>query len=128
MFMYVLPVLDELVRKCLQNFVHLAFESGNSTNGIHGKLKTVHVIEDDHIKRRSRRALLFVSADVQIPMVRPSICQPMNEPWISVISKDDGSIRSKDLIEILIGEAVRMLARRLERHYVHDIDKTDSQI
>ena len=61
-------------------------------------------------------------------MAGSPVRQPMNEPRVSVISKNDGFVASKDFIEIFICEAVRMLARRLQRHEVDHIDDPHSQI
>src|SRR5438552_15725244 len=84
MFADVLFVLDELRRKGLQKRIRISLEAGDSANRVHRKLKTIHVIKYNHVKRRCRRTFLFVTTNVEILMVCSAVGQPMNQPRISV--------------------------------------------
>src|SRR4029077_13280179 len=52
----------------------------------------------------------------------------MNEPRVAVEGEDDGLVRSEQRVEIVIREAMRMLALRLELHEIYDVDDTHLQV
>jgi hypothetical protein len=62
---------------------------------------------------------------VNVVVTRAPVGQPVNEPWIAVESEDDRLVRGEQRIKILI---VRMLARGLQLHQIHDIDDANVQL
>ena len=59
---------------------------------------------------------------MNVVVAGPPIGQAMDEPWIAVKGKDDRLVDGEERVEVTVGEAVRMLARRLQRHEIDDID------
>ena len=45
----------------------------------------------------------------------------MDEPRIAVKGEDDRLVDGEEGVEVTIGEAVRMLARGLQRHEIDDV-------
>src|SRR5579864_151810 len=95
MLVYVLLVLDQFVPQKLFEMSADALQCGNAIDSIARQVKTVEVVHHGHIERRGRGAFLFVAAHVQVVMVVPSVCEPVNEPGIAMISKDYRLILSK---------------------------------
>ena len=79
-------------------------------------------------KGRRRRALLLVAAHVQVRVVRPPVGQPVDQPRVAVEGEDDRLVLGEQGVEVPVGEAVRVLARRLQLHQVHDVDDADLQL
>src|SRR4029450_85094 len=52
----------------------------------------------------------------------------MNEPRVAVEGEDDRPVRSEQRVEIVVRKTMRMLARRLQLHEIHDVDNTHLQV
>src|ERR1700757_2657681 len=52
----------------------------------------------------------------------------MNEPRVAVEGEDDRLVRREQSVKIVIREAMRMLALRLQLHKIHDVDNTHLQV
>ena len=90
-------------------------------------MEAVEVVEHRHVERRRRRAFLLVAAHVQVVVAVAAIGEAMDQPRIAVKREQDRLVRGEDGVELLVGEPVRMLARRLQRHQVDDVDDADLQ-
>src|SRR5579864_1678882 len=86
--MNVLFVLDKFVTQELFEMSANALQFGNAVDGISREMKAVQIVHHRHIKRRGRGAFFFIAAHVHIVVVVTAVRQPMDEPRISVISKD----------------------------------------
>src|SRR5689334_6181749 len=60
-------------------------------------------------------------------MILATICEPMNQPGISVERKDNRLVRGEQVVEIAVAQSVRMLGARLQAHQIDDVDDTDFQ-
>ena len=60
-------------------------------------------------------------------MIGAAIGQTVDQPGIAVEGKDDRLVPGEEDVEVLVGDAVRVLALRLQRHQIHDIDDADLQ-
>ena len=96
-----------------------------SSPGCRDKVKSVEVVQRHHVEGRCRGALLFVSAHVEVVVIRASVGQPMNEPWIAVLGKDDGTIGREYRVELPVREAVGMLACGLKAHQIDGVDEAN---
>ena len=67
----------------------------------------------------------LVAADVQIVVVVAAVRQAMNQPRIAVERENRRLIFSEDGVEGVIGESVRMFARGLESHEIHDVNNAN---
>jgi hypothetical protein len=47
---------------------------------------------------------------MEIIVIRPTICQAMNQPGIAVKGEDDGLVLGEEDVEVLVAQSVRMLA------------------
>src|SRR5437016_13389195 len=100
----------------------------NAVHRVTSEVKPIQIIHHGHVKRSGGSALLFIAANMEIAVTMATIAQPMNKPWVSVIGENHGFVGSEDGIEFAIGKTVRMFARRLQRHQVHDVNEADLKI
>ena len=91
-------------------------------------MEAVEVVQHDHVERRRRRALFLVAAHVQVLVVRAPVGQAVDQPRVAVEGEDDRLVLGEQGVEIAVRQAVRMLARRLQLHQVHDVDDADLQL
>src|SRR5207245_8467214 len=89
MFADVLFVFDELVAQELLEMPADALQARDAIDHIACKMKPIQIVQDRHIKRSGRSSFLFVSADVEVVMVRTPISWQVNQPGIAVIGKGD---------------------------------------
>ena len=60
-------------------------------------------------------------------VIRAAIGETVDQPGIAVEGEDDRLVLGEERIEILVAQPVRMLARRLQRHQIDDVDHADFQ-
>src|SRR5437870_3777137 len=124
----VLLVLHQFVAQELLEVGADGVQLRNAVHRVAGEVKAIQVIHHGHVKRSGGSALFFISAHMEIVVTMTAIAQPMNEPWVPVISENHGFVGSEDGIEFAIGKTVRMFARRLQGHQVHDVNDADLKI
>ena len=71
--------------------------------------------------------LPLYTPDMQVLVIGPSIGEAVNQPWIAVEREDNGLVLRKECVEIEVRQTMRMLARRLQFHEIHDVDDPDLQ-
>ena len=120
-------MLDQLVADLLFHVRTTGAESRNTVDRVLCEVIPVEVVSHDHVERGRRRSLFLVSAHVQVAVVAPPIRQAVDQPRIAVEGEHDRLVRRKEEIELIVGEAVRVLALRLQLHQVDDIDDTHLQ-
>ena len=74
------------------------------------------------------RDSLFVAAHVDVVVIVPAICEPVDDPGVAVEGKDHGHSDGKQVVELFIGKAMRMLGGWLQRHDVDYIDHAHTQV
>src|SRR5271156_5850855 len=119
--MNVLLVFDELVTQQLLEVATNFLQSWNAIDDISCEMETIEIVKHRHVKRRGGGALFFVAAHMHIVVITPAIGEPMNQPWITVIGEDHRLVDGEQRVEVDIGEAMRMLACRLNRHQTDNI-------
>ena len=65
-----------------------ALKPRHTVHDIAREMKTIKIIQHRHVERRSRRAFFFISTDVEVVVIVPSVGEPMNQPGIAVVSED----------------------------------------
>src|SRR6185369_988703 len=103
-------------------------ELRNALNNIHHQMKTVEVIQYDHIERRCGRAFFLVTAHVQVVMIVSPVSETMNQPRITMKRKNDWLIRREERIERLVRQSMWMRALRLQRHQIDDVHHANPQL
>src|SRR5438067_2877763 len=103
-------------------------QPGNAVDHVHDEVEAVEVVEHDHVERRRRRAFFLVAADVQVPVIRAAVREPVDQPRITVVGEDDRPVWREQGVELLIREAVGMLGVRLQAHEVDDVDDAHLQL
>ena len=121
-------MLHELVAHLLVEVGALVAELRQVAEGSLHEVEPVDVILYPDIKRRGDGAFLLVSADVDQAVVVTAVGQLVNQAGIAVEIKDDRLVLREEHVILLVREAVRMLAVRLELEEVHDIDEADFDI
>src|SRR5208337_484708 len=100
----------------------------NAVNGIDGETEPVRLVVNCQFHRRIDIALLFVAADMQIPVVCAPIGETVNQPGIAMEVEDDQLVGRKQRIEISIRQAMWMFVARLQLEQVNHVNESDSQV
>src|SRR5450755_1879220 len=86
---------DLLISEVLLRMRARRFQARNSVNHVHGDAETVDLILNSQFQRGVDIASFLVAANVQIVMIRPPVCQAVNEPRIGMEVKDDWLVHGK---------------------------------
>jgi len=90
-------------------------------------VKTVQLVLHPDVKGRRDRALFHIAPDVEVA-IGPTVGQPVDQPGVSMESKDDVLVFRKERVVIRFAQPVRVLGLRLQPHQIDDIDHPDFQI
>ena len=82
----------------------------HAVNGVGHEMKAVETVHHHLVKRRAGRAFLLVTVHMKIPMVFAAISEPVNQRGITMVSKDNRLIDSKEAVKVRISQAMRMVA------------------
>ena len=121
-FFYIEFVIQQPVADQLLGVGCAGSQAWYAIDDIARQMKPVEIIHYHHVERSCGRPFLLVPPDMQVFMISSPICETMNQPWISVIGKDDGLVFCEKYIEILITQSMRVLALRLQGHQIDNID------
>ena len=105
----VLPVLDQLVPERLLGVGRVGRESGHPVDHVAHEVEPVQVVADHHVERRGGGSLLLVSPDVEVPVVRPPVRQPVDQPRVAVIGEEDRLVGCEQGVELDVRQAVGVL-------------------
>src|SRR6185503_19611376 len=125
---HILFVLHQLVAQELFKVGAHALQSRHPVHHVAREMEAVEIVPHCHVERCGRCALLLKATDVQMIMSGTTISQPMDQPWVPVISEDDRLVGAKHRIELAIRETMWMLAGRLKRHQVHYVDNANFEV
>ena len=103
-------------------------ETRHPVDDVHDEMEAIEIVPHDHVEWRRHGALFLVAPNVEVGMVRPAICQAVDEPGIPVVGEDDRPVWGEQRVELRVGQAVRMLRVRLEAHQIHDIHDSDREV
>ena len=103
-------------------------ERRHAVDHIDDEVVAIEVVEHDHVEGRGRRAFLLVSADVDVGVIGAPVRQTMNQPGVAVVREYHGPVFRENLVELRIGQTVRMLVRRLEPHEVNHVHHPDREL
>src|SRR5262245_4529797 len=79
-----LLVLNELVANCLLGICSSRSKLRHAVDHVAYQVEAIELIHHAHVERRAGRTLFFVAAHVKVPMARPPVGKPMNEPRVAV--------------------------------------------
>ena len=120
-------MLDQLVANRLLEIGGAGPKLRQPIDHVGGEVKPVEIVHHHHVERRARRAFFLVAAHVHALMVRPPVGKPMDEPGVAVEGKHDRLVLGEQRIEVQVGQAMRVLALRLQFHQIDDVDDADLQ-
>src|SRR3984957_16774515 len=123
----VFAVIDQLVADLLFGIGGPLAKLRHAIDDVADEMESVEVVDHAHIERRRGRALFLVAADMNVIVPRPPIGQAMDEPRIAVEGEDNWLVDCEERVEVTVGNAVRVLAPRLQRHHIDNVDDTDFQ-
>src|SRR5262245_53337896 len=115
-------VIDEFFTDRLLRVCGAPAKARHAVDDIGYQMKTIEIVQHNHVEGRRGSALLLVTADVEVVMVGPSIREAMNKQGVSVIREDDRFVRCEQHVELAVAQPVRVLARRLKLHEIDDVD------
>src|SRR5580700_845701 len=82
-------MFDELIADELLDVRRTILKLGKSIDHVVGEMETVDLVAHRHIEWRRRRTLLFISAHVEVCMIRPPIGEPVDERRITMVGEYD---------------------------------------
>src|SRR3954453_13913181 len=115
-----LHVAQYLLRVCAGNE-----QPGYAVNDIDRQSEAIDLVLNGQIKGRVDISLFLVTAHMQVLVIRPSIGQPMDQPWIAVEGENNWFVLREQAVEVSVRQAVGGLSRVNEPvkvHYVHEAD------
>ena len=121
-------MLDQLVADRLLHIGRGRAQPRHPIDHVAHQVETVEPIAHHHVERRGRGAFLLEAAYMEIVVVAPLVGQPVDQRRIAMIGENHRFGWGKQRVEILIGQAMRMLPFRLQCHQVHHIDHAHLQI
>ena len=120
-------MIQQLITEKLLGVCGPRSQTGHSIDHVAGQVEAVNIVQHSHIEGGSRSALLLVSANVEILMIRSTIGQAMDQPWITVVGEDYRFVLRKEDIKVLVVQPVRMLTLWLDDKDLRLIP-TDSRV
>src|ERR1700675_4332223 len=106
----VLFVLNDLVTQKPLEMGADALQARDAVDHVAREVKSIQFVQDGHIEGSRRRAFFLISADVEVVMIGAPISQAVNQPRITVVSKDDGLVDRKYRVELTIGKSMGMFS------------------
>src|SRR5258708_22184157 len=84
----VLPVTQPLVDHHLTHVRGLGAQRGHSVDHVHHEMKSIEVVEHDHVERSRGRPLFFIPAHVKVVVIGAPVGEAVDQPGIPVIGED----------------------------------------
>ena len=103
------PGLGALVLHQLADVAGPRSQARDPVDHVDHQVEAVQVVEHHHVERRGGRALFLVAAHVQVVVVGPPVGQAVDQPRVAVVGEDDRLVRGEERVELLVGQAVRVL-------------------
>ena len=120
-------VRDEFVLHHLLEIAARCAEPREPVDNVLDEVEAVESILYAQVEGGGDRPLFVISTHVQV-LVGPAIGETVDQRGIAVESEDDVLVPGEDGIEVCIGEAVRVLARRLELHEIDHVHHANLEI
>src|ERR1041385_9362992 len=108
--MSIAPRIDLHVSQSLFGVRAGGVQLGHAIDHVDRKCEAIDFIFDRKLYRGVDVAAFLISTDMQILMIITVVCQPVNQPWITVEIEDDRFVRGEETVEVAITQAMRMLA------------------
>ena len=100
----------------------------NALDDVHCKTEAVNLVYDRQFHRCIDVAFFLVATHMHVVVIFTPISQSMDEPWIPVEIEDDRLVDGEEGIEVLIGQAMRVLRTGLQFKEIDDIDIADLDV
>src|SRR5215469_1436417 len=85
----------------------------HSVNGVDGEAEAVRLIVNGELHGRVNVSLLFVTADMQVPMICAAVSETVNQPRVAMKVENDRPVSCEERIKVRIRQAMRMFCARL---------------
>src|SRR2546430_6444626 len=93
-------VIEEFVADELLDVSRAGGEAGDAIDDVADEVEAIEIVKHNHVEGSGRCSFFFIAANVKVLVIGAAIGQAMNEPWISVISEDDGFVFGEERVEI----------------------------
>ena len=87
-----------------------------------GQMVAAHLVEDDHVERRGRRASVHVASDVEARFIGPGVNHRVDDPAIVMEREDDVDVLGEEFVEGHVVQAVRMIVGHHQGAQIDHID------
>src|SRR5580765_1585185 len=64
-------------------------KAGHAIDDIAREVKAIQIVQDHHVEWSRRGPFLFIAANVEVRVIRPTIRQPVNQPRVAVEGEDN---------------------------------------
>src|SRR5215203_3266750 len=95
---------------------------------LRSQVVAAHAVEENHVERGRRGALLVKAADVEPVDVHVTVNDLVYGPLVAVEGEDDRFVRREELDEACLVHPVRVEFAGEERHQVNDVDHADLEV
>src|SRR5215469_7878166 len=126
--MRVVTAFDLLIQESLLGVPTDLLQPRYAVDYIHRQTETIGVVVDRQFKWCIDVPFLLIATDMDVVVIRPSVCQPMNELRVAMEVEHHRLIYRKQGIEVAIRESVRMFAVGLQLEQIDHIDEANLQI
>src|SRR4029450_12247635 len=123
-----LLMLDELVADRLLGVSGPRSELRHAVDHVAYQVEAIEIIQHAHVERRRGGALFLVATHMDVIVTGAPVGQSVNQPRVAMEGKDDRLVGGEQRVEIVIREAMRVLARGLQRHEIDYVDDAYLQI
>src|SRR5215207_859017 len=95
---------------------------------LRGQVVAAHAVEDDHVERGRRGALLVETPNVKAVDVHVTVDDLVDGPLVAMKGEDDRLVCREELDEARLVHPVRVELAGEERHQVNDVDHADLEV
>ena len=82
---------------------------GDAVDDVPHEVETIQVVHHTHIERRGCGSFFFVAANVQVIVICAAIREPMDQPGVTMVGKDNRFVLRENVVELAVGQTMRML-------------------
>ena len=121
------PLVADPTQRLVQVEANLLVPLRAAPNRGLGDVIPAHAVQEHHIQRRGRAALLAIRGDAHTAQVGAAEQQALDLVAVAVVVEMYGAVAREEGVEVLVRERVRVSAFVFEDQEVRDVDDADAQ-
>ena len=124
----VVVVAGELVVAVRHQLLGLLGRAACSTQRLDHQVVAAHLVEHHHVERCCGRALFGEAAHVEASRMGTPVHQLVDRARVAVEAEHHVDVAREQLVELVVGESVRVIVLRQQHHQVHHVHHAHTQI